>query len=95
VRRFVCPNPTCPQAMFCEWLPCVAPHQRWTEAARAPQGALGRLGRGGVGGPSADPPQSLDSSGAASRLTPPQVMGIDVWARRQGQTDATILVEHE
>ncbi|MBX5467306.1 MAG: ISL3 family transposase, partial [Firmicutes bacterium] len=34
VRRFVCGNPACPQAMFCERLPRVAPHQRGTEAAR-------------------------------------------------------------
>jgi len=104
VRRFVCPNPACPQAMFCERLPSVAPHQRWTEAART------TMVRWALIASASEVARRLRAEGlAVSRQTlnrwiqavplpdpsAPRVIGIDEWARRKGQTYATILVDHE
>jgi transposase len=104
VRRFVCVVPTCSQRIFCERLPFVAPHAHRTVRLNH---ALQRIGvaLGGEGGSrlacGLALPTSPDTLLRRIRQLParpaatPRVVGIDDWAKRQGRSYGTILVDLE
>jgi transposase len=104
VRRFFCAVPECPQRIFCERLPVVAPHARRT--VRLNQ-ALQRisLALGGEGGArlawALALPTSPDTLLRRIRQLPacpsatPRVLGIDDWANRKGRSYGTLLVDLE
>ncbi|AEJ39616.1 transposase [Sulfobacillus acidophilus TPY] len=104
VRRFVCTNPACSQAIFCERLPGVAPYQRWTRQAQQAMVCWTLVTS------ASDAARQLQTTGfPVSRQTlnrwilamplpdppAPRVIGLDEWARRKGQRYATIVVDHE
>jgi transposase len=104
-RKFLCRNPACPRAVFCERLPpVVAPSGRTTTRLSDVQRAFG-LALGGEAGARlarrAGMPVSPDTLLRRVKHAPPgpaaagRVIGIDDWAWRKGQRYGTILVDLE
>src|SRR5918998_2305621 len=105
VRRFVCPEPTCPRKIFTERLPDVAaPYARRTLRVQDLLLALG-FALGGEAGArqcarwriavSAATLLQLLRQHAPAPGPTPRVLGVDEFARRKGRTYATILVDLE
>jgi transposase len=105
VRRFYCPNPTCPRTTFSERLPAlVAPSARRTGRLAQEQCALGFDLGGEAGARTAQRqgmPVSPDTLLRLVRDRPlqpaqtPRVLSVDDWAKRKGKTYGTILVDLE
>src|SRR5918997_2305729 len=105
VRRFVCPDPTCPRKIFTERLPDVAaPYARRTLRVQDLLLAIG-FALGGEAGArqcaswriavSAATLLQLLRQHAPAPGSTPRVLGVDEFARRKGRTYATILVDLE
>jgi hypothetical protein len=102
VRRFFCLNEACPRRTFAERLDHIAAYARRTdrmaEALRqialeigAENGA--RLAKRLAMPTSPDILLSLIKKASPAAITPPQVVGIDDWARLRGRTYGTIVVD--
>jgi transposase len=105
VRRFRCPTPDCPQAIYCERLPdLVAARSRTTDRLTEAHRFVG-LALGGEAGARLagrlDIPTSPDTllrrvkDGDGDAHPPPRFVGIDDWAWRKGQRYGTIVVDLE
>lgn len=105
VRKCFCANPVCLQRIFTERLPAVvAPWARRTQRLAAPQRQIG-LAVGGA--PSERLSADLDCDASRDTFlrlvrttsTPdpptPRCLGVDDWAVRKGQTDASIVIDLE
>jgi transposase len=105
VRRFRCPNPSCPRRIFTERLPgFAAPYARVTDRLRQAHTAVGGLGSGEAGArlttrlAMETSPDTLLRRVKQAREKPaqsPQFVGIDDWAWRKGQRYGTIVVDLE
>jgi transposase len=102
-RKFFCDAPECPRRIFTERIPTVvAPRARATVRFTVAQQRIG-LALGGAAGERLALdlafPSGIDSllrSVRAAPLpstSPPEQIGIDDWAKRKGQTYATIIVD--
>lgn len=102
-RKFICTNTSCPRRIFTERLPTVvAPWARRTVRLATAQRQLS-LTAGGRGAERVSHSLAMSVSDdtllTLARQTPlppqptPQVVGVDDWALRKGQTYATILVD--
>ncbi len=105
VRRFYCPNPTCPRSTFSERLPTiVAPSARRTDRLAQEQSEIG-FDLGGEAGARTAQRQGMPvSPDTLLRLVrnrvlepaeTPRVLSVDDWAKRKGKTYGTILVDLE
>src|SRR5919205_1095995 len=105
LRKFVCPNPSCPRAIFAERLPTVvAPFAQRSLRLADDQRHLA-LEHGGEAGArtaartgmttSADTLLRLARHAPSSAPTTPKVVGIDDWAWRKGQSYGTVVVDLE
>jgi transposase len=105
LRKFVCANPACNQAIFCERVPeLTAPHARTTHRLTAAHRTLG-LALGGEAGSRVSErlaiPTSPDTLLRRVKQQPgepgaaPRVIGIDDWAWRKGQKYGTIVIDLE
>jgi transposase len=105
VRRFVCPDPTCPRKIFTERVPqLAAPYARRTTRLEAHLVTIA-FALGGQAGARACAAARIAVSGATllkvlrQHAPPPgptpRVLGVDEFARRKGRTYATILVDLE
>jgi len=105
VQRFFCDHPTCRRATFTERLPTLAPpYARRTVRQTSALTQIG-LALGGCAGARQAARQGMATSRNSllrliRRIPPasepaPTVIGIDDWARRKGQTYASIVVDLE
>jgi len=105
VRRFRCPKPDCPQAVFCERLPdLLDAHARSTARLADAHRAVGFALGGEAGARLAerlDMPTSPDTllrrvkAAPDEAAMPPRFIGVDDWAIRKGQRYGTIVIDLE
>ena len=105
LRKFVCPNPDCPRAIFVERLPTVvAPFAQRSLRLADDQRHLALEHGGEAGARSAartGMPTSPDTLLRLARSTPssgspsPTIIGVDDWAFRKGRTYGTVVVDLE
>jgi transposase len=105
VRKFYCDQPDCRRRIFTERLPqLTSPHGRFTFALRQ---FLGQLG-GEQGGASAARSATLQGMQVTARailrfmhalplpsIAPPQIIGLDEWARIRGHRYGALVVDLE
>jgi hypothetical protein len=103
VRRFYCRNGTCPRRTFVEPLPdLLAPRACRTRRLALTQGKIG-VACGGEAGARLPTDLSMPIRGDTvlrliralplSAIGAPEVLGVDDWARRKGQTYGTLVVD--
>jgi transposase len=105
LRKFVCPNPACPRAIFVERLPTVAAPFAQRSLRLADDQRHLALEHGGEAGArtasrtgmatSPDTLLRLARRTPASAPSTPKVVGIDDWAWRKGQSYGTVVVDLE
>lgn len=105
VRKFRCPVGTCPQQIFSERLPTLAPYYARRTPQRTQVLQLLAFALGGEGGARIAQRLHLTTSGTTllrlvrrcvlPKAPPPRVIGIDDWAWCKGQCYGTICVDLE
>ncbi len=105
VRKFYCDQPDCPRRIFTERLPQVtSPHGRFTFGLRQFLGQLGRE-QGGASGTRSVRLLGIQATARAilrfmhalalPPIVDPQVIGLDEWAWKRGQSYGAIVVDLE